>query len=862
MSIFSAQIGNALFAPFSGGPFYIAVSPSALGSEFAQSSPPDLHPFGIGSGDFYSSTYGHGFPFAFDGLPQSVTIPRFFAGSATPPPPGGLGGADIPPPSGGEGGESGGGPRDPEGEGRTVMMFGGEASGPAHTRLLFGGRARPPGRSGRIERGQGPTERMGTSDIDDLVDRAERFDPMGEDMADARSVLNALARSHPEWRVRSHAADCLKTLTSRQRYAIGRARPRGELDIDRTWQMMEAAVSRGRFDLVFEYAMAIILTRDKRYFFRLLDHDHPAVRTAAYNYLLERRCHDYVQKAWAARERYAVRRSLEGADPSGRRYAIRLLGVVAPAVMGEAELLLKDLEGRGDDEATQDEARRTIADLHRNLIARQRVSLREDGRLDFDFLVPDIVAYLSARYQMQVAAQAVLEVEAAARKFYDELRVPKRDDPAELAKIYESSCARIDRILNLRTASVRDGVRRAYDALFDALELFVLEYREAPDRAARGELAFADAARLMKDPGELTHNHVYGYKVSPARKNAADLILGWLEKNTRRKKRLGDGWLFEGPPIPQQVDMDGFGVSAWPPPIDLNDDFTFGPVLGLFGWRVIVGGGVGGIMAKILFGDDLEESKKRDIETRRTGRYAAASIIGQRDEHQDSYSTWEAGLPGGPLFIETVADGHGFGGGLASRIAAENFPKELSSILEKSPQVSVRDAIATAASKVERMIAESILHGGTTLVASVQFRDKVYIVNIGDSRGYVVTRDNAILQATKDHVWPGGEVRYNMALTRALGDVNEKAASSGEITAQADVFEFDTSEIKSVLLCTDGLYNYVDEINIGPLVIEKSPEDAVFYLIKAARDSEDFWDPAGGDNATALVVSIGKKDRS
>ena len=61
-------------------------------------------------------------------------------------------------------------------------------------------------------------------------------------------------------------------------------------------------------------------------------------------------------------------------------------------------------------------------------------------------------------------------------------------------------------------------------------------------------------------------------------------------------------------------------------------------------------------------------------------------------------------------------------------------------------------AEAANAAVYEKSISDSDCRGmGTTLVAAVVTKDGATIINVGDSRAYLITRTDGIVQITRDH---------------------------------------------------------------------------------------------------------------
>ncbi len=153
---------------------------------------------------------------------------------------------------------------------------------------------------------------------------------------------------------------------------------------------------------------------------------------------------------------------------------------------------------------------------------------------------------------------------------------------------------------------------------------------------------------------------------------------------------------------------------------------------------------------------------------------------------------------------------------------------------------------------------------GTTLVAALICDETVYVINIGDSRMYLVS-DNTITQITHDHSYvqhlvDNGSITpedarshpFRNRITRAIGTKNE---------LETDIFsvELDGIEICYLLLCTDGLSGVLLPEDIYEIVssdldidiitdVDTELEHKTERLINAANDA------GGPDNITAVLV--------
>lgn len=237
----------------------------------------------------------------------------------------------------------------------------------------------------------------------------------------------------------------------------------------------------------------------------------------------------------------------------------------------------------------------------------------------------------------------------------------------------------------------------------------------------------------------------------------------------------------------------------------------------------------------------------------------------KRLNNEDSYLV----LDGSGLYA--VADGVGGseGGEVASRIALETVAAVLSDLLgekDRTPAAGLRAgkdrpsaALHAAVTMANRTIRSErqqpgLADMGTTLTALLLQDNRAYLAHVGDSRAYIL-RKKKLKQVTSDHSLVAEQVRagmlkpdearrspYRHVITRALGMEEDVAP---DIVSQA------LKPGDTVLLCTDGLTEMVDDRRIAAILAKHPPADAVRELLSAANDG------GGVDNITAVVVRLG-----
>lgn len=225
-----------------------------------------------------------------------------------------------------------------------------------------------------------------------------------------------------------------------------------------------------------------------------------------------------------------------------------------------------------------------------------------------------------------------------------------------------------------------------------------------------------------------------------------------------------------------------------------------------------------------------------------------------REMNQDYYFASESGIGNLPnLYI--VADGMGGhkAGDYASRYTIERVVASVSRCSKKEPVEIFEEAILKAN---ELLIHDSnedeAKQGmGTTLVACTIIGNKMIVANIGDSRLYVI--NSGIKQITRDHSLVEEMVRLGEMdesearehpkkniITRAIGATG---------TVEADYFEVDLDAADTILLCTDGLTNMVEDQQILDIVHNyDNVEKQALTLIEAANSN------GGRDNITVMII--------
>lgn len=206
------------------------------------------------------------------------------------------------------------------------------------------------------------------------------------------------------------------------------------------------------------------------------------------------------------------------------------------------------------------------------------------------------------------------------------------------------------------------------------------------------------------------------------------------------------------------------------------------------------------------------------------------------------------------LFL--VADGMGGhkAGDYASRETVEIMVEHVTVDRSEDPREVLSRALDIANERVYQDARHSIkLEGmGTTVVAATWRERGLLVMNVGDSRLYVVNQEG-IRQITVDHslveeMVQKGVLEKEKARTHPKKNIITRAVG---VMAQVepDFFEVELKAGDRVLMCTDGLCNMLEDDEISMIVNSVgSLEEKAKMLIDAANGN------GGRDNISVILI--------
>lgn len=212
-------------------------------------------------------------------------------------------------------------------------------------------------------------------------------------------------------------------------------------------------------------------------------------------------------------------------------------------------------------------------------------------------------------------------------------------------------------------------------------------------------------------------------------------------------------------------------------------------------------------------------------------------------------------------YLLLVADGMGGhnAGEVASRMAGEIISREY---FKHANNGGVEKNLANAFTLANKTIfekarADKSLSGmGTTCTALVVIGETVYYAHVGDSRAYIQKGDT-ITQITEDHTYVQelvnkGDISAAEAathpkrniLTNAMGTKPDLRIDTGKCS-----LSFEAND--RLLLCSDGLYDYFTDAEMGALLKQGALKNVAATLIGQAKAR------GGHDNITVVLAERG-----
>ena len=215
------------------------------------------------------------------------------------------------------------------------------------------------------------------------------------------------------------------------------------------------------------------------------------------------------------------------------------------------------------------------------------------------------------------------------------------------------------------------------------------------------------------------------------------------------------------------------------------------------------------------------------------------------------------------IAILCVCDG--MGGQKAGHIASKYALNEFIFIMKQGikdnmSDLDIKELLEEAVLKANKFVYEmavceaSLSDMGTTLIGGLVYNRSFYVSNTGDSRCYHIASDK-ITQVTKDHSFvqqliDTGKITISESYDHPKRNVITKAIGIYQ-RIKSDIYKIKLEDGEYILLCSDGLYNHVNDDSIKHKILVDEPID---------RKCEKLIDIAnlngGYDNITAVVLQF------
>ena len=244
--------------------------------------------------------------------------------------------------------------------------------------------------------------------------------------------------------------------------------------------------------------------------------------------------------------------------------------------------------------------------------------------------------------------------------------------------------------------------------------------------------------------------------------------------------------------------------------------------------------------------------------------YAGLTDTGMlRDHNEDDYMLpvqVDSATLKNKGYLYVLADGMGGHqkGEVASAVTVEAVPLEyygtIEALQENNFEDTIIDALSGAISKANLDVMEATEGGGTTVVTAVLHADFLVMMNVGDSRGYLV-RDNELLLISRDHSLVSrlvemGKITEEEALTHPRRNVLYQALGQGaDLEIHMHTTKLQVGDI--IILCSDGLWGEIEDTVLKEVLVSaSSPKVAAKQLIDLANEA------GGPDNITAVIIQV------
>ncbi|QRO00332.1 serine/threonine-protein phosphatase [Archangium violaceum] len=243
--------------------------------------------------------------------------------------------------------------------------------------------------------------------------------------------------------------------------------------------------------------------------------------------------------------------------------------------------------------------------------------------------------------------------------------------------------------------------------------------------------------------------------------------------------------------------------------------------------------------------------------------HGSSDVGRQRAQNEDSFRV--AAHPDGSRLL-LVCDGMGGheAGEVASQVASDRIVEVIAASSPDNPPRALYQAFVEANQAVLDAVSTRGAEGmGTTGVAAWVMGSRCYVGWVGDSRLYQF-RAGVPLERTRDHtrvaqlvsqgILTAEEARHHPeahVLVMALGG-SPGVQKIFKPEVWTDPLELRSGDV--VLLCSDGLYDLIEDHELYPLIEGRDYQEAVDRLIQTANER------GGTDNISVILLVVGQPE--
>jgi len=237
----------------------------------------------------------------------------------------------------------------------------------------------------------------------------------------------------------------------------------------------------------------------------------------------------------------------------------------------------------------------------------------------------------------------------------------------------------------------------------------------------------------------------------------------------------------------------------------------------------------------------------------------STSRLGNRNINQDRVASFERDN----TVLLVLGDGLGgrTGGELAAQVMVDTIAKDFKTIKLpiKNPKEFMTQALHRAHFAVidEGKLQDPPLNPGTTAVLCLIQNGKAWWAHVGDSRLYLF-RGSVPIYRTKDHsyvekLYQKGEISHDKRSSHPLRNYMTRCIGLSDNVPDVTVSnEVGLHAGDIIMLCSDGLWEPIDDMQMGAMIMDGRLKDA---LDKLSENAEKVSYPSS-DNTSAVAIQI------